>query len=315
MDQPQVFIGVDIAKDKLDVFVSATKEFSQYSNDEAGIGALVEALVKLSPHRIIMEATGGYERLVFAQMVVAKLPAIVVNPRQVKYFGRSLGLLAKTDKLDASLLALFGERCQPQLREAPSEETLELANLLIRRRQLVDMLVSEKQRLKQAQGKALRKDIKGHVEWLEKRLRASDQGLHEAVKKIPAWQANYDLLSECKGIGPVGSWTMLALLPELGKLNRKQIAALVGVAPFNRESGTWKGKRCIWGGRTEVRRVLYMLVLGMIRAKNPQLKAFYEHLLAAGKPRKVALVACMRKLLTILNAMLRDQKPFELKSA
>jgi transposase len=303
--QAQAVVGIDIAKARLDVYVSTTDQYEQYSNTPADRGRLL----------IVLEATGGLERLLVAELAAANLPVVVVNPRQVRDFAKATGRLAKTDALDARVLAAFGLAVKPVLRPLPDEASLELAELLTRRRQLVDMLAAEKIRLKQATGKTLRRDLKAHIEWLEKRVRTSDDGLRQAVEDSPVWQAKYDLLSVVKGIGPVAGMTLLALLPELGQLDRKRIAALVGIAPFNCDSGTLRGRRRIWGGRSEVRRVLYMATLGAIRGRNPALMEMYQRLKAAGKPGKVVIVACMRKLLVVLNAMLRDQTHFQVKSA
>lgn len=313
--QVQAVVGIDIAKARLDVYSSATDRLEQYANSPAGREQLLGALREQRPQLIVLEATGGLERLLVAEMAAAQLPVVVVNPRQVRDFAKATGRLAKTDALDARVLAAFGIAVKPAVRPLPDEASLELAELLTRRRQLVDMLAAERVRLKQATGKTLRRDLKAHIEWLEKRVRTSDDGLRQAVEDSPVWQAKYDLLSEVKGIGPVASMTLLALLPELGLLDRKQIAALVGVAPFNCDSGTLRGRRRIWGGRAEVRRVLYMATLGAIRGKNPPIVELYGRLKAAGKQSKVAIVACMRKLLVILNAMLRDQAHFQIKSA
>jgi transposase len=308
-------VGIDIAKARLDVYVSTTDQYEQYSNTPADRGRLLVVLQEQQPTLIVLEATGGLERLLVAELAAANLPVVVVNPRQVRDFAKATGRLAKTDALDARVLAAFGLAVKPVLRPLPDEASLELAELLTRRRQLVDMLAAEKIRLKQATGKTLRRDLKAHIEWLEKRVRTSDDGLRQAVEDSPVWQAKYDLLSEVKGIGPVAGMTLLALLPELGQLDRKRIAALVGIAPFNCDSGTLRGRRRIWGGRSEVRRVLYMATLGAIRGRNPALMEMYQRLKAAGKPGKVVIVACMRKLLVVLNAMLRDQTHFQVKSA
>jgi len=313
--QAEAVVGIDIAKAHLDVYVGATGQLERYSNTSADRERLVAVLHEQHPTLIVLEATGGLERLLTAELTAAALPVVVVNPRQVRDFAKATGLLAKTDALDAKVLAAFGVAVKPALRPLPDAASLELAELLTRRRQLVDMLAAEKMRLPQATGKPLRRDLKAHIEWLEKRVRNSDDGLRQAIEDSPVWQAKYDLLGEMKGIGPVTRVTLLALLPELGQLGRKGVAALVGVAPFNCDSGTLRGRRRIWGGRAEVRRVLYMATLGAIRGKNPPILAMYRRLKAAGKPSKVAIVACMRKLLVILNAMLRDQTHFHVESA
>jgi transposase len=313
--QAEAVVGIDIAKAHLDVYISALDQIERYTNTSTERERLVNVLRAQQPTLIVLEATGGLERLLVAELVAAALPVVVVNPRQVRDFAKATGRLAKTDALDARVLAAFGVAVKPALRPLPDEASLELAELLMRRRQLVDMLAAEKMRLQQATGKTLRRDLKAHIEWLQKRVRNSDDGLRQAVEDSPAWQAKYDLLSEVKGIGPVAGMTLLALLPELGQLDRKRIAALVGIAPFNCDSGTLRGRRRIWGGRAEVRRVLYMATLGAIRGRNPAIMEMYQRLKAAGKPGKVVIVACMRKLLVVLNAMLRDQAHFHVKSA
>lgn len=310
MNQELLVVGVDISKNFLDVFVSGSVTLQRYANDAPGRAQLATDMLALVPHLIVAEATGGLERLLIAELAAQKLPLVLVNPRQVRDFAKASGQLAKTDALDARVLAAFGIAIRPAIRPLPDEQALELADLVGRRRQLVDMMVAEKLRLQQAVGKTLRRDIKLHIQWLEKRLRASDAGLNDAIQKSDIWRAKDDLLAEVKGIGPVCRITLLALLPELGLLNRKQIAALVGVAPFNRDSGYYRGTRRVWGGRSEVRKVLYMATLSAIRSHNEVVYSFYRRLKEQGKPGKVAVVACMRKLLTILNAMLRDQAHF-----
>lgn len=310
MNQELLVVGIDISKNFLDVFVSGSVTLQRYANDAPGRAQLATDMLALVPNLIVAEATGGLERLLIAELAAQKLPLVLVNPRQVRDFAKASGQLAKTDALDARVLAAFGIAIRPAIRPLPDEQALELADLVGRRRQLVDMMVAEKLRLQQAVGKTLRRDIKLHIQWLEKRLRASDAGLNDAIQKSEIWRAKDDLLAEVKGIGPVCRITLLALLPELGLLNRKQIAALVGVAPFNRDSGYYRGTRRVWGGRSEVRKVLYMATLSAIRSHNEVVYSFYRRLKEQGKPGKVAVVACMRKLLTILNAMLRDQAHF-----
>lgn len=310
MNQELLVVGIDISKNFLDVFVSGSVTLQRYANDTPGRAQLATDMLALVPHLIVAEATGGLERLLIAELAAQKLPLVLVNPRQVRDFAKASGQLAKTDALDARVLAAFGIAIRPAIRPLPDEQALELADLVGRRRQLVDMMVAEKLRLQQAVGKSLRRDIKLHIQWLEKRLRASDTGLNDAIQRSEIWRAKDDLLAEVKGIGPVCRITLLALLPELGLLNRKQIAALVGLAPFNRDSGYYRGTRRVWGGRSEVRKVLYMATLSAIRSHNEVVYSFYRRLKEQGKPGKVAVVACMRKLLTILNAMLRDQAHF-----
>lgn len=299
------FAGVDVSKARLDVYLTADARGTAFANDEAGIEALVGVLLQADPKRIVLEATGGLERALVARLLAACLPVVVVNPRQVRDFAKATGRLAKTDRLDAQVLALFAKKVEPAQRPLPDETAQAFADQLARRRQLVEMLVMEKNRLHQRQPKAVRKGLKEHIEWLENALRASGEGLRQAVEGSPVWQAKRDLLAEVKGIGEITALTLIGLLPELGTLNRKQVAALAGVAPLNRDSGTLRGRRSVWGGRAEVRTALYMAALSAVRY-NPALRAFHTRLRAAGKAKKVAIVACMRKLLTILNAMLRD---------
>lgn len=310
MTNIEQWVGVDVSKARLDVYLSATNQDSSFANDSNGIDALCKALQHAAPRLIVLEATGGLERALVAELLAVALPVAVVNPRQVRDFAKASGQLAKTDQLDARILARFAQAIQPAQRPLPDAEALTFADQLARRRQLVEMLAMEKTRLKQVPDKGVRRDIKLHIDWLQKRLSASDSGLRQAVEQSPAWQAKRDLLSEVKGVGEVTVLTLIACLPELGKLDRKSVAALVGVAPLNRDSGTLRGRRTVWGGRATVRHVLYMATLSAVRC-NPVLKAFYTRLRDNGKVAKVALVACMRKLLTILNAMVRDGKSFD----
>lgn len=298
-------IGIDVSKAKLDVFASLTEQWREFSNDEEGATTLIAELGSLSPSRVIVEATGGYERVLVAQLTMAGLPVVVVNPRTVRAFAKSLGLLAKTDKIDAQVLAKYGDLIQPALRLLPQVQTQELADQLSRRRQLLDMLVAEGLRLKQAQNRVVRRDIQEHIDWLKKRLKVVDGDLRRSIQASDLWRAQDELLSEVPGVGDQTSAMLLGCLPELGKLSNKAIAALVGVAPFNRDSGTLRGRRHIWGGRATVRMVLYMAALSAVRY-NPAIREFYKRLRDKGKAAKVAIVASMRKLLTVLNAMVRD---------
>jgi transposase len=311
------YIGIDVAKTQLDVAVRPSGERRQAKRDEAGIAALVKELVADSPALIVLEATGGLEMSVVSALLQAELPVVVVNPRQVRDFAKATGRLAKTDRLDADVLAHFGEAIKPTPRPLPSEQQRQLDALIGRRRQLVEMLVAEQNRAGIALPKA-QPSLERHITWLE----AAPSGLptdlegdlRTLVRETPAWRERDDLLQGVPGVGVVTSISLLALLPELGHLSHKQIAALVGVAPFNADSGQHKGKRMIWGGRAEVRSVLYMATLsaGALRARfNPTIRTFYQRLVAAGKPKKVALTAAMRKLLTILNAILRDKQPWQ----
>jgi len=300
-----VFVGIDVSQDHLDVALAPSGEAWQVRNDELGIGQLVTRLKPLAPQLIVLEATGRLEVPAVAALAAAGLPVVVVNPRQSRDFARALGQLAKTDTLDARGLALFAERLRPQVRPLPDAETQALADLVARRRQIVEMLVAEKNRLRRA-SRRVAHDIRRHIAFLEKRLGELDGQLREAIEASPVWLEKQELLMSVKGVGPAVCATLLADLPELGQLNRRQIAALVGVAPLNRDSGKQRGQRTIWGGRARVRGPLYMAVLVAMRW-NPVIKTFYQRLLAAGKKKKVALTACMRKLLTILNAMLKNK--------
>jgi len=273
------------------------------AHDEAGLSALVVRLRALAPTLIVLEATGGLEVALAGALATAGLPVAVVNPRQVRDFARSTGTLAKTDRLDAQLLAQFADAVRPDPRPLPDAQAQELTALLQRRRQLVEMLTAEKNRLTFA-ARRIRPQLQAHIEWLHKQLAQFDDDLRQLVRASPLWREKDDLLRSAPGVGPVLSTTLLAALPELGRLTRQQIAALVGVAPLNRDSGTLRGRRTVWGGRAHVRAVLYMSTLVATR-HNPVVAAFYRRLRAAGKAPKLALTACMRKLLTILNAMLK----------
>jgi transposase len=276
---------------------------------------LVSKLVEISPRLIVLEATGGLERRAVAALAGASLPVVAVNPRQVRDFAKATGRLAKTDAIDASVLALFADRIRPQVRPLRDEETQELEALVVRRRQVVDMITAEKNRLAAAPpSKRVRTAIGKTIKWLQKQLDETDSDLDDAVKGSPIWRERDNLLRSVPGIGKVLSRTMLSLVPELGTLGKKQLAALVGVAPMNWDSGKQRGRRCIWGGRAHVRAVLYMGALVAARF-NPVIRAFHARLIAAGKLPKVALVACMRKLLTILNAIVRDRTPWTREAA
>ncbi len=311
MTPAKFYVGVDVAKDWLDVAQRPEGAPWRVSNDERGIAALVERLVQLRPALVVLEATGGMEMPVVGALVVAQLPTAVVNPRQVREFARATGRLAKTDAIDAQVLAQFGEAVRPELRPFPDAATQELSALLARRRQLVGMLTAEKNRLRTAT-KAVRADVQEHIRWLERRLSDLDGQLAQSIRSSPSWRELDNLLKSTPGVGPVLSVTLLAELPELGTLGRKEIAALVGVAPLNWDSGHLRGKRRVWGGRSRVRAALYMAALVAAR-RNPVLRAFYERLVEAGKPKKVALTACMHKLLTILNAMIRHRTPWSVE--
>ena len=305
----ECWVGVDVSKARLDVFLHPQAQALSFANTAEGIEQLTQCLRQAEPTLIVMEATGGLERTLVAQLMVARLPLAVVNPRQVRAFSKALGQLAKTDLLDARLLAIFAATMRPKPRPLADEAAQALADQLARRRQLVEMLVMEKNRLKQAADAPVRKDIQEHIQWLQQRLSAGEIGLRQAVESSEVWQAKHELLTAVQGVGEITALTLIGGLPELGQLNRKQIAGLVGVAPYNRDSGRQRGKRAIWGGRAEIRAALYMATLSAVRF-NPTLRVFHQRLRAAGKAKKVALVACMRKLLTILNAMLRDGQPW-----
>ena len=307
-----MFVGVDVAKAELVVAVRPSGARWAVANDEAGRRTLVERLRAEPPQVIVLEATGGYELPAVAALVATGLPVVVVNPRQVRDFARSTGQLAKTDRLDAAMLALFAERVHPPVRALPDAATQALDALVARRRQLVEMLVAEQNRLAMARGRGTRAitvSIQQTIAFLTRQLATTDRELGTMIRESPVWRARDDLLQSVPGIGPVVAHTLLAMLPELGHLNRRAIAKLVGVAPLNRDSGTWRGRRTIHGGRAHVRAAVYMAALVASR-HNSVLRTFYQRLIAAGKPKKVVLVACMRKLLTILNTILRTQQPW-----
>ncbi len=302
------YLGIDVAKDTLVVAVGPVGRTWTVANTPAGHGALLAEVTPLAPTLIVLEATGGYETALVAQLGAAGLPVVVVNPKQVRAFAKATGRLAKTDRVDASVLALFAERVRPAIRPLTDEATADLEAVLLRRRQLLDMLTAEKNRLGLAR-KPIRKSLKAHIVYLERELRIADTDLDRMVAASPLWQVQDDLLQSVPGIGPVVARTLLAELPELGQLTRRAIAALVGVAPVAHDSGAQRGKRAIAGGRATVRSALYMATLVATR-RNAVVRSWYQQLLAQGKPKKVALVACMRKLLVILNAMLRHRTPW-----
>ena len=308
MRQEGVYIGIDVAKAHLDLAVHLSGDPWRVTNDDAGINAVVTHFRELHPALIVVEPTGGLELPLTAALAAAGLPVAVVNPRQVRDFAKATGRLAKTDRLDAQVLAHFAQAVQPAPRPLPDAQTQELAALLARRQQLVQMLTAEKNRLGTSRA-PVRQRVRVHISWLTQELADSDRLLNDTIQDSPLWRVKDDLLQGVKGIGPVVSITLMADLPELGTLDRWQIAALVGLAPFNRDSGLMRGKRRVWGGRARVRAALYMATLVATRY-NPVIKAFYQRLLEAGKVKKVALTACMRKLLTILNAMLKHNCPW-----
>jgi transposase len=301
------FVGIDVAKAALDVFIGSAGGAFSVANDEVGIR---ELLRQLEPADfVILEATGGLETPVASALAAAGIAVAIVNPRRVRDFARATGKLAKTDRLDAAALARFGEAVRPEAWPLADEQAQALGALVTRRRQLVEMLTAEKNRRARAP-KVLHRSIDEHISWLEKRLRGFDNELGELIRNTPLWRERDELLRSVPGVGKVLSSTLLAQLPELGMLNRKQIAALAGLAPFNRDSGSLHGSRCIWGGRAQVRRVLYMATVAGVRS-NPVIKNFYSQLRARGRYPKSALTACMRKLLVILNAMLHNQTPWQ----
>ena len=302
------FVGIDVSKAQLDVAVRPTGKRWTLPYDQTGIEGLIPQIVDLEPALVLLEATGGLELPLVAALAAAALPVVVVNPRQVRDFAKATGTLAKTDTLDAGVLAHFADAVRPEVRPLKDAETQVLNSLTARRHQVMTMLVSEKNRLGTAIG-AVSPRIEAHIAWLEQELSDLDKGLRQTLRRSPVWREKDDLLRTVPGVGEQLSLTLLANLPELGTLNRRQIAALVGVAPYNRDSGTLRGKRAVWGGRSRVRAVLYMGALVASR-HNPAIRDFYQRLLAAGKPKKVALVASMRKLLVILNGMLKHGSPW-----
>ena len=307
--ETSVNVGIDVSKAHLDVAVLPSQESWQVDNTVAGIEQLVEKLSRMKPTLIVMEATGGFEVAAASALAAAGLPVAVINPRQARDFAKSLGRLAKTDKIDALMLARFAEAIHPEPRTLPSEEAIQLQALLVRRRQLIEMLVAEKNRLSLAHH-SVRPSLQEHITWLEDKLDETDGDMKKKLQQSPVWREKDNLLRSVPGVGPVTATTLLAELPELGQLNRKKIAALVGLAPFNCDSGNMRGKRAIWGGRACVRQTLYMATLSATRY-NPVIHAHFLHLSKLGKPPKVALVACMRKLLTILNAMIHSMKAWQ----
>ncbi len=304
-----LFVGIDVAKDRLEVYVHPTGATFSVSHDDAGLSSLAERLAALSPTLVVLEATGGYEVTVAVALAHAGLPLVVVNPRQVRDFARATGQLAKTDTLDARVIALFAEAVKPAVRPLADEQARALGELVARRRQLVEMLGAEANRRRLVRARSLQRRIAAHITWLERALQDVESDLRATIRSTPVWRETEDLLRSVPGIGPITASTLIADLPELGRLTRREIAALVGVAPFNRDSGKWRGRRMIGGGRADVRRVLYMATVTAVR-RNPALAVFYQRL-RVGRPPKVALTAAMRKLLTILNAILRDHRPWQ----
>lgn len=308
MTHAPVFVGIDVSKAQLEVALRPSTDRWTVPHDDAGIPALVARLRAVSPTLIVLEATGGLEVALTGALVAAGLPVVVINPRQARDFAKATGQLAKTDAIDAAMLAQFAEVIRPPVRPLPDAQTQALAALIARRRQLIEMRTAESNRLGSA-AKRVRPGIVAHLRWLDTQVARVDKALTQAIRQSPIWRARDELLQSTPGVGPVVTTTLLAELPELGTLNRQQIAALVGVAPLNRDTGLMRGKRTVWGGRASVRAALYMSALVAVR-HNPVIHAFYHRLRAAGKAPKVALTACMRKLLTILNAMVKHQTPW-----
>lgn len=303
------YVGIDVSKATLDVAVLPTGEHFVVSNDEAGIDELLGKLAEVSDALVILEASGGFERPVAAALAASGMALFVVNPRQARDFAKATGQLAKTDALDAFVLARFAEAIRPTPRAIPDAEARELQEILARRRQIISMMSAEKNRLGASGSKAVRGRIEAHIRWLEKELARTERDLDEIIENSPTFKANEALLRSVPGVGPVLCRTLLAELAELGSLSPRELSALVGVAPLNRDSGTLRGRRTVWGGRARVREALYMGALIASRF-NPVIKEFYERLVEAGKPKKVALVACMRKLLIILTAVMSDRTPW-----
>lgn len=304
-----LFVGIDVSKSNLDVCVRPSEKAWTVSNDHKGIEELAGRLAVLKPKLIVLEATGGFQEMVASVLASHRLSVVVVNPRQVRDFAKAVGKLAKTDRIDASVLAHFAEAVKPEVRLLKDEESRELSALVTRHNQLSDMITAEKNRLKRAPRNIV-KDLKQHIAYLEKRLKDNDDKLQKTIRKQPLWREKEDLLRSVPGVGPVLSCMLLAQCPELGSLNRKKIAALIGVAPLNRDSGLYRGRRSCWGGRGDVRSVLYMAAMNAARF-NPAIKEFHDRLRAKGKAPKVATMACMRKLLTILNVMVKNSTAWQ----
>lgn len=309
-----VFVGIDVSKQRLDVHVRPSGEEWSVGNDTKGHADLVRKLGELSPTLVVLEATGGYQAAVVAELGANGVPVAVVNPRQVRDFAKAKGRLAKTDAIDAAVLAHFAESIRPEPRPVPDELTLELHALVVRRRQLIDMRTAETNRLDTCRVEPVRRNIQKMINMLTKQIGKVDEDINKTIRSSPLWREREDLLASAIGVGTTTARTLLTQLPELGKLNRREIAALVGLAPYNNDSGQRRGLRSVRGGRAEVRSVLYMATVAAVRF-NPQIRGVYERLLRAGKLKKVALIACARKLLTVLNAMMRSNTPWRLNGA
>lgn len=305
-----ITVGIDVSKDRLDVAVCPSGEAFAVERNAAGLERLAARLSKIAPHIVALEATGGFETVAAAALAAAGLPVVVVNPAQIRSFAKALGQRAKTDPIDAAVIARFAEAAKPEIRPLPDEATRLLAELVARRRQIIAMIGAERQREKRLAVPHLRKSIARLLKALEKELASVDDDINDAVRGSPAWRDKETLLASMPGVGPTIARTLLAELPQLGQLRRKQIAALAGLAPFTRQSGQWRGRSFIGGGRSAVRTALFMGAM-VAKRHNPALKTFFDRLVAAGKPKMVALIAVARKLLTILNAILRDRQPWQ----
>lgn len=303
-------VGIDVSKDRLDIAVRPSGEVFAIERNPAGLEQLTLRLGALSPNLVALEASGGFETIVAAALAAAQIPVVVVNPAQIRAFAKALGQRAKTDPIDAAVIAHFVEATKPEPRPLPDEATRLLADLVARRRQILEMMVAERQRQKRVTVPHLRKSIVRLLKALERELSSLDTDINDAVRGSPAWREKEDLLASVPGVGPTIARTLIAELPELGKLSRRQAAALVGLAPYTRQSGRWRGRSFIGGGRTTVRTMLFMGAM-VAKQHNPVLKAFFDRLIAAGKPKMVALIAVARKLLTMLNAILRDRTPWQ----
>ena len=306
-----IIIGIDVSKDRLDVAVRPSGEVFAIARNPVGVEQLALRLGALSPHLVALEATGGFETVVAAALAAARLPVVVVNPAQIRAFAKAVGQRAKTDPIDAGIIAHFAEATRPEPRPLPDEATQLLADLIARRRQILEMMVAERQREKRISVPHLRKSIVRLLKALERELTSVDTDINDAVRGSPAWREKEDLLASVPGVGPTIARTLIAELPELGQLSRRQVAALAGLAPFTRQSGQWRGRSFIGGGRTSVRTALFMGAM-VAKRHNPVFKGFFDRLVAAGKPKMVALIAVARKLLTMLNAILRDRKPWQI---
>lgn len=302
MSKEQVYAGVDISKDYLDVAIYGYDRRWRFANDQVGIRRAISLFDEMSTHLVVFEATGGFELSFWTALSEARINPAPINPRQIRDFAKAKGRLAKTDVIDAQVMAHYAQALNPKPHDFPDNQ--DLKDVMARRSQLVEMITSEKNRLRAAHNDKIKRDIRAHIKWLQERLANVDEELKQAISESPVWQAKDKLLQSTPGVGPTLSATLLTQLPELGTLDRRQVAALIGVAPLNRDSGKMRGKRSVWGGRTRVRAALYMATLSASR-HNPVIKAFYDRLCAQGKAKKVALTACMRKLLTILNSMLK----------